>query len=53
MPRSEHDAIKRWSTADVPQAKRVDYFAASLSEAIIPFSVDNADPGTFRAELSF
>jgi AraC-like DNA-binding protein len=52
VPRSEHDAIKRWSTADVPQAKRVDYFAASLSEAVIPFSVDNADPGTFRAELS-
>ena len=44
--------IKRWSTTDVPQAKRLDYFAAALSEAVIPFAVNQADPLTFRAQIS-
>jgi AraC-like DNA-binding protein len=52
MPNVAHDGIKRWSTADVPQQNRLDYFAAALSEAVNPLGVDNADPRTFRAELS-
>jgi AraC-like DNA-binding protein len=53
MPHVEHEAIKRWSTAEVPEANRLDYFAAAISEAVFPLSVDNADPRTFHAEVSF
>ena len=52
MPHVEPESIKRWSTADVPQAKRLDYFAAALSEATFPISIDNADPKSFHAEVS-
>ena len=52
MPHARRDAVKRWSTADVPQESRLDYFAAALSEAVNPLSIGNADPRTFRAELS-
>jgi AraC-like DNA-binding protein len=52
MPPVEQDAIRRWSTADVPQAHRVDYFAAALSEAIFPLIVEDADPRTFQAQAS-
>jgi AraC family transcriptional activator of tynA and feaB len=44
--------IRRWSTADVPPAERLDYFAAALAEAIIPMAVDNADPVCFSAQLT-
>jgi AraC family transcriptional regulator, positive regulator of tynA and feaB len=47
------DTILRWSTTDVPQASRLDYFAAALSSAVVPLGVDKADPATFRAELSY
>lgn len=46
MPYLEQDGIKRWSTADVSTATRLDYFAAALSEATFPLGVDNADPQT-------
>ena len=46
------DGIRRWSTADVPQARRLDYFAAALSEAIYPIRIDEVDPRTFHAEVS-
>jgi hypothetical protein len=46
MPFLEQDGIKRRSTADVPTATRLDYFAAALSEAAFPLGVDNADPQT-------
>jgi AraC-like DNA-binding protein len=46
------DAIQRWSTAGVPQGKRLDYFAAALSEAVYPLGVDRADPLTFQANVS-
>jgi AraC-like DNA-binding protein len=52
VPYVEPEPIKRWSTADVPQAKRLEYFAAALSEATIPISIENADPVTFHAEVS-
>src|SRR6516165_8883890 len=52
MPSREQDGIKRWSTADVPTATRLDYFAAALSEATFPVGVDNADPLSFHAEVS-
>lgn len=53
MPDVEQDPVKRWSTVDVAQKDRLDYFAAALSEAVNPLGVNNADPRTFRAELSF
>lgn len=50
---AEQDAVKRWSTAEVPQARRLDYFAAALSEAIFPVTIGNADSATFQAESRF
>jgi AraC-like DNA-binding protein len=52
MPHVERDGIKRWSTANVPTATRLDYFAAALSEATFPVGVDNANPLSFHAEVS-
>jgi AraC-like DNA-binding protein len=53
MPNLAHNGIKRWSTSDVPQQNRLDYFAAALSEAVNPLGVESADdPRTFHAELS-
>lgn len=53
MSHTEVNGIRRWSTADVPQADRQDYFAAALSESLIPISVDNLDPASFHAEVGF
>jgi AraC-like DNA-binding protein len=52
MPNHESDAIRRWSTADVPRAKRLDYFAAALSESVYPLGIDDADSQSFRAEVT-
>lgn len=49
----EQDAVKRWSTAEVPQGRRLDYFAAALSEAIFPVTIGNANAGSFHAESRF
>ena len=53
MPAPDSPAIQRWSTADVPKAQRIDYFAAALSEAIVPLGIDNVDPESFEAQMSF
>ena len=54
MRNVDTDEVQRWCTTDVPQASRVDYFAAALGEAIIfPLGVDRVDPQTFQAEVSF
>jgi AraC-like DNA-binding protein len=53
MGRLMTDEIKRWSTAEVAQTKRLEYFAAALSDAVYPLGVDRADPGTFHADVSF
>lgn len=45
--------IKRWSTADVPAPQRLDYFAAAVSEAVLPIGIDRADPEEFHAELKY
>src|SRR5262249_3968585 len=47
------DEIRRWSTSDVPQAGRLDYFATALSDAVSPLMLDSADPLTFHADASF
>lgn len=47
------EAVKRWSTAGVAQTKRLDYFAAALTESVYPLGIDRADPRTFHAEVSF
>lgn len=49
----DNEAIQRWSTAEVPASKRLDYFAAALSEAVNPLGVCKADPQTFHADVSF
>lgn len=53
MAQAKPDGVQRWSTLDVPQTKRLDYFAGALSEAVYPLGVDRADPRTFQAEVSF
>lgn len=53
MPPVDNEAIQRWSTAGVPASKRLDYFAAALSEAVNPLGVCKADPRTFHADVSF
>lgn len=53
MPPVDNEAIQRWSTADVPASKRLDYFAAALSEAVNPLGICKADPQTFSADVSF
>jgi AraC-like DNA-binding protein len=52
MPSDRNDPIKRWSTADVPQDKRLDYFVSAIDNALYPIGLDSADPRTFRAEVS-
>ena len=47
------DPVRRWSTVDVEQKRRLDYFAAALSEAVYPLGVDRADARTFDAQVSF
>jgi AraC family transcriptional activator of tynA and feaB len=49
----DNKAIQRWSTTTVPASKRLDYFAAALSEAINPIGICKADPRSFHADLSF
>jgi AraC family transcriptional activator of tynA and feaB len=53
MQPANSDALQRWSTADVPPANRLEYFANALSKAAIPVAVDSADPLTFGADISF
>ena len=51
-PSDKHDPIKRWSTADVPEDKRLDYFVSAIDDALYPIGLDSADPRMFRAEVS-
>ena len=53
MSGTKTDSVRRWSTADVPQTERLEYYAAALSEAVVPFSVDDADRQTFHNEVRF
>ena len=48
-----NELIHRWSTRDVPPAKRLDYFAAAVSEAVTPVVIDGADAITFHGDVSF
>ena len=50
---TDSSEIKRWSTADVPASERLDYFAAAVSEAVLPMGIDRADPEEFFAELKY
>jgi AraC-like DNA-binding protein len=50
-----HDTPKpfhRWSTDEVPRAKRLEYFAGALSEAVYPLGVDQVDAETFHADVT-
>jgi AraC family transcriptional activator of tynA and feaB len=49
----EDTLIRRWSTTDVPPLKRLDYFAAAVSEWILPVSIQHGDPQSFHAEMEF
>jgi AraC-like DNA-binding protein len=47
------DPVQRWTTANVEETRRLDYYEAALNEAVFPISITHADPRTFRAEMSF
>ena len=53
MAEMNTDVVQRWSTASVVEARRLDYFAAALSEAVYPLAIDRADSQKFSAEVSF
>jgi len=48
----ESNPVRRWSTADVEPTRRLAYFAAALSEAVMPMGVDQVRPDAFAFELS-
>jgi AraC-like DNA-binding protein len=53
MENIQPGAIKYWSTSDVPEAERLDYFAAALTEAVFPVTIGRADARSFHATTSF
>jgi AraC-like DNA-binding protein len=53
MTETTTDPVKRWSTASVAQTRRLDYFAAALSESVYPLAIDRANPQSFQADVSF
>lgn len=52
MSLRETSTILRWSTDSVPQEQRRDFWAAALTDAMIPLGLDQADPRTFQSEMS-
>jgi AraC family transcriptional activator of tynA and feaB len=44
--------IQRWSTDDVPQGLRFDYWSGILSQSLTPMSVGSDDPRHFAASLT-
>jgi AraC family transcriptional activator of tynA and feaB len=47
------DLVQRWTTANVEQAKRLEYYEAALNRAVIPISIAHSDPQTFCFEMSY
>ena len=47
-----NELVHRWSTRDVPQPERLEYFAAAVSEAITPVVIDGADAVSFHGDVS-
>ena len=52
MPYDKEDPVQRWSTAAVPQAQRMDYFAARMSETTFPLGCEPVDATNFNADVS-
>jgi AraC-like DNA-binding protein len=54
MPPAAHPKVLRWTTDEVPRAQRFDYFAAALSEAVVPMGVivPPGSRGGFHAEMT-
>lgn len=52
MPYDKEDPVQRWSTAAVPQAERLDYFAVRFGETAYPIGCDPADAANFNADVS-
>jgi len=52
MPHDEEVPVQRWSTAAVPQAQRMDYFAARMNETTYPVGYEPADAANFNADVS-
>lgn len=44
--------VRRWSTSDVPMHSRLDYYAAAVSDSVMPVSLDHAEPDSFQAAMS-
>ena len=43
--------IQRWSTIDVAPSERLDYFASTVSDAVIPVGITHGNPVNFQAEI--
>lgn len=44
-------SVQRWSTDDVPEAHRVDYYADTLASAVVPLAIMRRGDGPFEATL--
>jgi AraC-like DNA-binding protein len=45
------DNIQRWTTSDVAERHRFDYYASALCSALVPMQVQGADPTGFWADM--
>jgi len=48
---SSSPEIISWSTADVPERQRFDYYASALTSALVPMAVHSSCPGAFWADM--
>jgi AraC-like DNA-binding protein len=44
--------LQRWSTREVPESQRLDYYASTLTSAIDPMRVSRRVDGAFEAEIT-
>jgi AraC family transcriptional regulator, positive regulator of tynA and feaB len=52
MNGTENAEVMRWSTDDLPAARRLDVWAGVLESAMIPVYVRSADPQAFESHMS-
>ncbi|MEQ1731395.1 MAG: AraC family transcriptional regulator, partial [Vicinamibacterales bacterium] len=52
MGQTMHPLLQRWSTRDVPESQRLDYYANTLTSAIDPMRVARRVEGAFEADIT-
>jgi AraC-like DNA-binding protein len=52
MSSTSQAIIQRWSTAEVPESQRLDYYAAALADAVDPMCITRREVGPFHAEVA-